>query len=81
MAQQEDLTGGNISLLRGWPNPGTGFLERWSMPQACSPAHYKSGDDETGICLKCQGFFSSQNTFKDTNHTGYKWKQDFISFF
>ena len=26
---------GSISLLRGWSNPGTGFLERWSMPQAC----------------------------------------------
>ncbi|KAK4815588.1 hypothetical protein QYF61_004803 [Mycteria americana] len=30
-----DWTLGSISLLRGWSNPGTGFLERWSMPQAC----------------------------------------------
>ena len=26
---------GNISLQRGWSNPETGFLERWSMPGAC----------------------------------------------
>ena len=26
---------GDISLLRGRSNTGTGFLERWSMPQAC----------------------------------------------
>jgi len=30
-----DLTLGSISLRRGWSNPGIGFLERWSMPQAC----------------------------------------------
>ncbi|KAK4831810.1 hypothetical protein QYF61_019240, partial [Mycteria americana] len=30
-----DLTLGSISLPRGWSNTGTGFLERWSMPQAC----------------------------------------------
>ena len=30
-----DGTLGSISLLRGWSNTGTGFLERWSMPQAC----------------------------------------------
>jgi len=24
-----DLTLESISLLRGWSNPGTGFLERW----------------------------------------------------
>jgi len=30
-----DLTLGSISLLRGWSNTGTGFLEIWSMPQAC----------------------------------------------
>jgi len=30
-----DLTSGSISLPREWSNPGTGFLERWSMPQAC----------------------------------------------
>ncbi|KAK4816066.1 hypothetical protein QYF61_011074 [Mycteria americana] len=30
-----DWTLGSISLPRGWSNPGTGFLERWSMPQAC----------------------------------------------
>ena len=28
-------TRGSISLLRGWPNTGTVFLERWLMPQAC----------------------------------------------
>jgi len=49
------------------------------MPQACPRAHYESGNDETAIHLKCQGFFSSQNTFKDTSHKGYKWKQDFQS--
>jgi len=27
-------TRGCISLLRGWSNTATGFLERWSMPQA-----------------------------------------------
>jgi len=26
---------GSISLPRGWSNTGTGFLERWMMPQAC----------------------------------------------
>ncbi|KAK4824758.1 hypothetical protein QYF61_018492, partial [Mycteria americana] len=30
-----DWTLGSISLPRGWSNTGTGFLERWSMPQAC----------------------------------------------
>ena len=30
-----DLTLGSISLPRGWSKTGTGFLERWSMPQAC----------------------------------------------
>ncbi|KAK4824299.1 LOW QUALITY PROTEIN: hypothetical protein QYF61_013044 [Mycteria americana] len=30
-----DCTLGSISLPRGWSNTGTGFLERWSMPQAC----------------------------------------------
>jgi len=30
-----DLTVGSISLLRGWSNTGTGFLERWLIPQAC----------------------------------------------
>jgi len=30
-----DWTLGSISLWRGWSNTGTGFLERWSMPQAC----------------------------------------------
>ena len=30
-----DWTFGSISLLRGWSNPGTGLLERWSVPQAC----------------------------------------------
>jgi len=30
-----DLTLGSIFLPRGWSNPGIGFLERWSMPQAC----------------------------------------------
>jgi len=30
-----DLTLWSISLPRGWPNTGTGLLERWSMPQAC----------------------------------------------
>lgn len=24
----------DISFLRGWSNPGTGFLERWLIPQA-----------------------------------------------
>ena len=28
-----DWTLRNTSLLRGWSNTGTGFLERWSMPQ------------------------------------------------
>jgi len=27
-----DWASGIISLQRGWSNPGTGFLERWSMP-------------------------------------------------
>lgn len=26
---------GSISLPRGWSDTGTGFLDRWSMPQAC----------------------------------------------
>lgn len=26
---------GSISLLRGWPNPRTGFLEKWLMSQQC----------------------------------------------
>ena len=26
---------GSISFPRGWSNTGTGFLERWSMAQAC----------------------------------------------
>ncbi|KAK4822988.1 hypothetical protein QYF61_024696 [Mycteria americana] len=30
-----DWTLGSISLPRGCSNTGTGFLERWSMPQAC----------------------------------------------
>ncbi|KAK4827477.1 hypothetical protein QYF61_018713 [Mycteria americana] len=30
-----DQTLGSIYLPRGWSNTGTGFLERWSMPQAC----------------------------------------------
>ena len=30
-----DQTLGSIPLLRGWSDTGTGFLERWSMPQAC----------------------------------------------
>ena len=30
-----DWASGSISLLRGWPDPGTGFLEGWSMPWAC----------------------------------------------
>ena len=29
-----DWTRGGISLPRGWSEPGTGFLERRSMPQA-----------------------------------------------
>jgi len=33
-----DVTLGSISLLRGWSNPGTGFLGRWSVPQACPNA-------------------------------------------
>jgi len=32
ISKGSNLTLGNISLLRGWSNPGTGFLERWSMP-------------------------------------------------
>jgi len=28
---------GSISLLRGWSNPGTGFLERWLLPH---PGHH-----------------------------------------
>ena len=30
-----DWTLGSISLLRGWSDTGTAFLERWSLPQAC----------------------------------------------
>lgn len=30
-----DWTVGSLSILRGWPNTGTGFLEGWLMPQAC----------------------------------------------
>jgi len=30
-----DWTLGGISLPREWSNMGTGFLERWMMPQAC----------------------------------------------
>ena len=30
-----DWTLGSISLPRGWANPGIGFLETWSIPQAC----------------------------------------------
>ena len=30
-----DWTLGSVSLPRGWSNTGTGFLEGWSMPQAC----------------------------------------------
>ena len=30
-----DWTLGSISLLRGWSNTETGFLERWSMPHPC----------------------------------------------
>lgn len=29
------LVSGSLSMLRGWPNSGTGFLEGWLMPQAC----------------------------------------------
>jgi len=29
------LTLGSIYLQTGWSSTGTGFLERWSMPQAC----------------------------------------------
>lgn len=30
-----DWMWGRISLVRGWPNPGTDFLQRWLLPQAC----------------------------------------------
>ena len=30
-----DRTLGSTSLLKGWSNTGTGFLETWSIPQAC----------------------------------------------
>lgn len=30
-----DWTVGSVSILRGWPNIGTGFSGRWLMPQAC----------------------------------------------
>jgi len=30
-----DWTLGSASLQREWSNTGTGFLERWSMSQAC----------------------------------------------
>ena len=34
-----DWTWGSISLARGWSNPGTGFLERWSMPLSVWKRH------------------------------------------
>jgi len=36
--ERRKLTGNlleSIFLLRAWSNTGAGFLERWSMPQAC----------------------------------------------
>jgi len=30
-----NLTVRTTSMSRGWSNAGTGFLETWSMPQAC----------------------------------------------
>ncbi|KAK4832291.1 hypothetical protein QYF61_021690 [Mycteria americana] len=40
-----DWTLGSIYLPRGWSHTGTGFLKRWSMPQACHGTN--------GICPVC----------------------------
>lgn len=32
--EDSDLTGGNPSFPRGWPNIGISCLERWSIPHA-----------------------------------------------
>jgi len=45
---------GDISLQRGWSNPGTGFQERWSMPQACP----SSRGIWTMALIKCFNFWS-----------------------
>ena len=49
-------------------NSGHNIAERFcpSLVYSIPCTHHESNNSETVICLKCQGGFSSKNTFNDT---------------